>query len=148
MEMERDGIIEPSNSAWNSPVILVKKKGDTRNEQKFRLVVDFRKLNDVTLTQNFPIPLIDEILDDLNGCEYFTTLDLHAAFHQIILHERDRDYTSFSAGNFKYRWVRMPMGLTSAPLTWQRAINTIFIVLIGKNLYIYLDDLLIATKTF
>lgn len=147
-EMEENGIIEPSNSAWNSPVILVKKKSDATGEQKFRLVVDFRKLNDVTLTQNFPIPLIDEILDDLSGCKYFSTLDLDGAFHQIMLHEDDRDYTSFSAGNFKYRWVRMPMGLTSAPLTWQRAINTIFLDLIGKNLHIYLDDLLIATVTF
>lgn len=146
-EMEKNNIIEPSNSAWNSPVILVKKKENAQGEQKFRLVVDFRKLNNVTQTQNFPIPLIDEILDNLDGCKYFTTLDLHAAFHQIILHEDDRDYTSFSTGNFKYRWTRMPMGLTSAPLTWQYAINTIFFDLIGKNLYIYLDDLLIATVT-
>lgn len=146
-EMEENGIIEPSNSPWNSPIILVKKKSENGENQKYRLVVDFRKLNEVTQAQKFPIPLIDDILDDLEGCKYFSTLDLHGAFHQILMHPDDRDYTSFSAGNFKYRWVRMPMGLTSSPLTWQYAINTIFKERLGKNLHIYLDDLLIATKT-
>lgn len=146
-EMIESGIIEPSNSAWNSPIMLTKKKPDGSGIPKFRLVVDFKRVNDVTFTQTFPIPLIDEILDDLCGCKYFSTMDLHGAFHQILLHEDDRDFTSFSAGNFKYRWVRMPMGLSAAPLTWQRAINTIFADMLGTNLHIYLDDLLIATAT-
>jgi hypothetical protein len=146
-EMENNGIIEQCNSQWNSPIILVKKKEDSEGNRKFRLVVDFRKLNDATVPQNFPIPLIDEIIDELKGAKFFTTLDLHAAFHQILLHPEDRDFTAFSAGFFKYRWVRMPMGLTSAPHTWQKAINTIFRDMLGPNIHIYLDDLLISSDT-
>lgn len=110
-------------------------------------MVDYRKLNENTEFQNFPIPLIDDILDGLSGSKFFTTLDIKGAFYQIILDKKSRDYTAFSANNFKYRWVRMPMGLATAPLTWQRTINTIFANLIGKGLYVYLDDLIIYGKT-
>lgn len=147
-EMEENGIIEPCHSQWNAPIMLVKKKEDENGNKEWRLVVDFKKLNEATIPRNFPIPLIDEILDDLKGAQYFTTLDLHGAFHQILLHPDDRDYTAFSTGHFKYRWVRMPMGLTSSPHTWQCAINSIFSDMLGKSIHIYLDDLLLTSKTF
>lgn len=147
-EMEANGIIEPCHSQWNAPIMLVKKKEDEQGNREWRLVVDFKKLNEATIPRNFPIPLIDEIIDDLKGAKFFTTLDLHGAFHQILLHPDDRDYTAFSTGHFKYRWIRMPMGLTSSPHTWQSAINSIFHDMLGKEVHIYLDDLLLSSETF
>lgn len=146
IDYENQGIIEKCQSNYNSPVILVKKKGELGNDS-YRLVFDYRKLNQNTEIQNFPIPLIDDILSGLGGSIYFTTLDIKGAFHQISLDEDSRDYTAFTANNFQYRWVRMPMGLTSAPLTWQRAINLILEEIIGKGVYVYLDDVIVYAKS-
>lgn len=145
-DYERQGIIEKCMSNYNSPLILIEKP-DAGNKTNHRLVVDFRKLNEIIEFQTFPIPLIDNILDGLGGCSFFTTLDIKGAFHQIVLDDSSRDYTAFTAGNFQYRWVRMPMGLSTAPLTWQRAINTILIDLIGQGVYVYLDDIIIYAKS-
>lgn len=142
----KDGIVEKCQSNFNSPAILVSKKDEAGGKGDFRFVVDYRKLNQNTEIQNFPIPLIDDILNGLSGCLYFTTLDIKGAFHQIVLDENSRDYTAFTTGHFQYRWVRMPMGLASAPLTWQRAINTILANIIGRGVYVYLDDVIIYAK--
>lgn len=147
IDYEKQGIIEKCQSNYNSPVILVGKKDRDGKMTDFRCVVDYRKLNEITEMSNFPIPLIDDILDGLSGCTFFTTLDIKGAFHQIELDEPSRNYTAFTAGNFQYRWVRMPMGLSASPLTWQRAINTILANLIGKGAYVYLDDVIIYAKT-
>lgn len=116
-DYEEQGIIEKCQSPFNSPAILVGKKDDKGDKTDFRFVVDYRKLNESSELYNFPIPFIDDILDGLSGCKIFTTLDIKGAFHQITMEKSSRDYTAFTAGNFQYRWVRMPMGLSSAPLT-------------------------------
>lgn len=118
LDHERQGIIEKCQSPYNSPCLIVNKKDEFGGKKDFRFVVDYKKLNEITETLNFPIPLIDDILNGLNGCNYFTTLDIKGAFHQILMEEDSRDYTAFSMGQFKYRWIRMPFGLTSAPFTW------------------------------
>lgn len=105
-EYEEMGIIEKCQSNYNSPVILVSKKDANGDPTDFRCVVDYRKLNEISEFTNFPIPLIDDILDSLHGCSYFTTLDIKGAFHQIFMDESSRDYTAFTANNFQYRWVR------------------------------------------
>lgn len=146
-DYEKQGLIEKCQSEFNSPALIVPKKDDAGNKNDFRFVIDYKKLNQITEIQNFPIPLIDDILIGLSGCKYFTTLDIKGAFHQIILNKASRDYTAFTAGNFKYRWLRMPMGLASSPLIWQRAINTILANLIGNGVYVYLDDVIIYAKS-
>lgn len=146
-DYEKQGIIEKCQSNYNSPAILVPKRDDDNGKSDHRFVVDYRKLNEICQISNFPIPHIDDILDGLGGCKFFTTLDIKGAFHQIVLDEASRDFTAFTAGHFQYRWVRMPMGLSEAPLTWQRAINTILAKVIGKGVYIYLDDVIIYSKT-
>lgn len=146
-DYEKQGIIEKCQSNYNSPAILVPKRDDDNGKTDHRFVVDYRKLNEICQISNFPIPHIDDILDGLGGCKFFTTLDIKGAFHQIVLDETSRDFTAFTAGHFQYRWVRMPMGLSEAPLTWQRAINTILAEVIGKGVYIYLDDVIIYSKT-
>lgn len=93
-QMLSDKIIRHSSSPWNSPMILVKKKEDASKKQKWRLVIDFRKLNDVTIGDSFPLSLITEILDALGKAQYYTTADLASGFHQIPLREEDRPSTS------------------------------------------------------
>lgn len=110
-DYENQGIIEKCQSAFNSPAILVSKKDENNEKTDHRFVVDYRKLNEISELYSFPIPLIDDILDGLSGCNVFTTLDIKGAFHQLFLEENSRDYTAFTAGNFQYRWIRMPMGL-------------------------------------
>lgn len=146
-EFESMGIIEKCQSPYNSPAILVPKKDDLGGMSDFRFVVDYRKLNEITEIQYFPIPLINEILNELYGCKYFTTLDIKNAFHQILVDEDSRDCTAFTTGKFQYRWVRMPFGLSTAPLTWQKAINIILCELLGSGVYVYLDDVIIYAKT-
>lgn len=89
-DFENQGIIEKCQSAYNSPVVLVHKKDDFGTKTDFRLVIDYRKLNEITEIENFPIPLIDDILDGLNGSSYFTTLDLKGAFYHIKLDEKSK----------------------------------------------------------
>jgi hypothetical protein len=103
-QMLEDKIIRHSTSPWNSPIILVKKEEDASGKQKWRLVVDFRKLNDVTVGDSFPLPLISEILDALGKARYFTTADLASGFHQVSLREEDRPKTAFSTpdGHFEF----------------------------------------------
>lgn len=146
-DLEKEGIIEKCQSNYNSPVIIIPKKDDGGNKTDKRLVIDYRKLNEVSEICSFPIPLIDDILDSLNGCSFFTTLDIKGAYYQISMEESSRDYTAFTAGAFQYRWVRMPFGLSTAPFTWQRAINTILAELLGNGVYVYLDDVIVYAKT-
>lgn len=147
-DYERQGIIEKCSSPYNSPAMIVGKRdeNDEKSKTDFRFVVDYKKLNETCETFLFPIPLIDDILDGLSGCKIFTTLDIKGAFHQITMDEGSRNYTAFTANNFQYRWIRMPMGLASAPLTWQRAINTILSGLIGNGVFVYLDDIIICAE--
>lgn len=145
-DYEKQGIIEKCQSNYNSPAILVSKKDESGDKNDYRFVVDYRKLNMITEIHNFPIPLIDDILNGLSGCEFFTTLDIKGAFHQIVMEESSRNYTAFTVNNFQYRWCRTPMGLSNSPLTFQRAINTILANLIGNGVYVYLDDVIVYAR--
>lgn len=146
-ELEANGIIEPSTSEWNFPLLLVKKKDNAQGEKQFRLVVDFRKLNEVTANRTFPIPLIDELLESLGKSKWFSTLDIQSAFHQIVVRPSDRELLSFQTNYRKMQFVKMPFGLVNSPRTWQRAINTILADLLGDHILVYLDDILIHTST-
>lgn len=109
-KMLDDGIIEPSVSHFNSPILLVQKKSST-DKKKWRLVVDFRQLNKKLLADKFPLPRIDEILDQLGRAKYFSTLDLMSGFHQIGLEKNSRKYTAFSTTKGHYQFTRLPFGL-------------------------------------
>ncbi|XP_076278424.1 uncharacterized protein LOC143208164 [Lasioglossum baleicum] len=137
------GIIRESTSEYASPIVLVKKKtGETR------MCVDFRKLNKVTLRDNFPLPLIEDQLDLLEGKKYFTSLDLKDGFFHIRMDEESIKYTSFVTPLGQYEYVRMPFGLKGAPLKFQRYVTQIFKKHIDSGeISIYMDDFLIATET-
>lgn len=142
-EMLADGIIQNSISPWTSPIWIVPKKMDASGKKKWRIVVDYRKLNEKTIDDKFPIPNMDEILDKLGRSVYFTTLDLKSGFHQIEVDPRDRSKTAFSTEKGHFEFIRMPFGLKNAPATFQRAMNRILCDLIGKCCLVYLDDIIV-----
>ncbi len=94
-------------------------------EKKWRVVVDYRKLNDITIGSVFPLPNITEILDQLGKCSYFSTLDLANGYHQIPVDKNDRCKTAFSTSTGHFEFNRMSFGLTGAPATFQKAMNNI-----------------------
>jgi hypothetical protein len=112
--MLSDGIIQPSNSPWNSPILVIPKKADASRKQKWRIVVDFRKLNEVTFGDSFPLPVISEIPDTLGKSKYFSTIDCASGFLQVPVKTEDQAKTAFSTrqGHFQYR--RMPFGFKGA----------------------------------
>lgn len=109
-KMLSDNIIEPAKSEWSSPILLVPKKSND-NSKKWRLVIDFRKLNDRILDDKFPLPNITDILDSLSGAMYFSQLDLSQAYYQANLSPESRKCTAFTTPSGQYQMTRLPMGL-------------------------------------
>lgn len=142
-EMLDNGIIKHSKSPYSAPIWVVPKKMDASGKRKVRVVIDYRKLNDKTKTERFPIPKIEEILDHLGNSVYFTTLDLKSGFHQILMHPEDREKTAFSTDLGHYEFVRMPFGLKNAPMTFQKAMNLVLDGLVGYKCLVYLDDIIV-----
>lgn len=139
-------IIEKSTSRFNSPLLLVKKAPDESGKPQFRLVLDYRKLNEATITQAYPIPLIDEIVDQMNGATCFTKLDVQSAFHQILLEEKSRHLTAFSTTYNHYQYRTVPFGLQSAPVAWLYTIGRILQKFINRNLFTYMDDIVLVGR--
>ena len=135
------GIIRPSNSAWSAPIILVPKKDGTR-----RFCVDYRKLNAITVTENFPLPVIRDILDRLMGSNWFSQLDLKAGFMQIVLAPSAIPKTAFSTPQGAFEFVKLGFGLKNAPAHFSRIMAQV----LGNFdfVQIYLDDMTIHSKTF
>lgn len=142
-EMLENGIIQHSSSPYSSPIWVVPKKKDASGIRKVRVVIDYRKLNEKTVDDKYPIPQIEEILDNLGKSVYFTTLDLKSGFHQIEMDPKHRNKTAFSTALGHFEFTRMPFGLKNAPATFQRAMNNILGDYIGKICYVYLDDIII-----
>lgn len=139
-----DEIVEPSQSEYNSPILLVPKKSlPGSNEKRWRLVVDYRQINKKLVADKFPLPRIDDILDQLGRAKYFSCLDLMSGFHQIGLEKKSRDLTSFSTGNGSYRFNRLPYGLKIAPNSFQRMMTFAFSGLKPDQAFLYMDDLVV-----
>lgn len=147
-QMLRDGIIKESISPYTSPVWVVPKKADASGVKKFRLVIDYRKLNDKTISDRYPIPEISEILDKLGRATYFSTIDLVSGFHQIQLDKKDFEKTAFSVNSGKYEFTRMPFGLKNAPATFQRVMDSVLREFIGVCCLVYMDDIIIFSSSF
>lgn len=142
-KMLEQNIIQPSNSPWSSPIWVVPKKADASGQRKWRVVIDYRKLNDITIGETYPIPQITEILDQLGKSQYFTTLDLASGFHQIKVSADDGPKTAFSVPQGHFQFTRMPFGLKNAPSTFQKLMNTCLSGLQGSRCFVYLDDIVV-----
>lgn len=139
-----DDIIEPSVSNYNSPILLVPKKPlPGTNEKRWRLVVDYRAINKKLVADKFPLPRIDDILDQLGRAKFFSSLDLISGFHQVELEENSRDITSFSAEQGAFRFKRLPYGIKVAPNSFQRMMSLAFSGLKPAQAFLYMDDLII-----
>ena len=142
----QEGIIEESISPWNSPIILVPKKIDASGQQNFRLVVDYRKLNEKTVGNACPLPDITAILDQLGQAEYISCVDLAMGYHQIDMDPRDFDKTAFSTKEGHWAYKRMPFRLKTAPATFQRMMNNVLSGLTGTKCFVFLVDVVYANS--
>ena len=142
-QMLDDGIIQPSMSPWSSPVVLVRKK-----DNSIRFCVDYRKLNEVTKKDSYPLPRIDDTLDTLGGTAFFSTLDLKSGYWQVELDEESREKTAFVTHAGLYEFLVLPFGLTNAPSTFERLMEIVLRGLTWKICLIYIDDIIVFSKTF
>lgn len=146
-ELLDNNIIEHSCSPWNSPLLVVDKKPGPDGEKKHRVVVDFRKLNAHTMGDAYPLPRIDDILDQLSHSKYFTTLDLASGYHQVLIHQDDKEKTAFSTPLGHLHFNRMPFGLKGGPATFQRLMDQTLKDILGKHCFVYLDDIVVYSNT-
>lgn len=143
----KDNVIQESYSPWSAPVHLVPKKKDASGETKYRMVIDYRRLNDITHDDKYPLPNITDIFDKLGKSNYFSTIDLASGYHQIEVNKDDRQKTAFSTQYGHYEFLRMPFGLKTAPATFQRAMDNILRGLQGIHCLVYLDDIIIFSSS-
>lgn len=146
-KMLQDKVISPSTSNWRSPVMLVRKKS-LDGKIEYRFCVDLRKVNSVTAKDCYSLPIIAETSEALSGAEFFSALDVDRAFWQIPVFEPDKEKLSFVVDGKTYQFNVMPFGSMNAPATFQRLIDRILRGLTWKQCLVYIDDVLIFSKTF
>ncbi|GBN76637.1 Retrovirus-related Pol polyprotein from transposon 17.6 [Araneus ventricosus] len=137
------GIIEESSGSWASPIVLAKKKdGSTR------FCVDYRKLNEITIKNGYPLPRISDTLDALNGSQWFSTLDLKSGYWQVEIQPEDKEKTTFTTGQGLCQFKVMLFGLCNTPATFERLMETVLRGLTSEACLVYLDDIIIVGRTF
>ena len=142
-EMLQSGVIKPNTSPFASPIIMVRK-----NDGTWRLCVDYRHLNLLTLKSKYPMPVIDELLDELSGASWFTKLDLRAGYHQIRLAPGDEYKTVFHTHNGHFEFSVLAFGLTYGPYTFQSVMNIDLSPVLCHCSVVFFDDILIFSKTY
>jgi hypothetical protein len=142
-EMFKQGIIQPSASLFSSPVLLTKKKDGT-----YRFCVDFRHLNALSMKSKFPVPVFDQLMDDIGEASWFSNLDLRAGFHQILLKSGEEYKTAFQTHFGQYEFRVLAFGLTGAPGTFQGAMNATLAPVLRRFVIIFFDDILVYSESY
>ncbi|GKB21735.1 putative reverse transcriptase domain-containing protein [Tanacetum coccineum] len=141
-ELQDKGFIRPSSSPWGAPVLFVKKK-----DGSFRMCIDYRELNKLTIKNRYPLPRIDDLFDQLQGSQYFSKIDLRSGYHQLRVHEDDIPKTAFRTRYGHFEFTVMPFGLINAPHVLMDLMNQVCRPYLDKFIIVFIDDILIYSKT-
>ena len=137
-EMVNKGFVRSSMSPWGAPVLFVKK-----NDGSMQLCIDYRELNKVTIRNQYPLPRIDDLFDQLQGAKVFSTIDLRSGYHQLRVHDEDVSKTAFRTRYGHFEFLVMPFGLTNAPAAFIDLMNMIFRSYLDQFVIVFIDDILI-----
>jgi hypothetical protein len=141
-DLSEKGLVEPSTSPYGAPILFVGKK-----DGSLRMVQGYRYLNKITIKNRYPLPRIDDLLDSISGMKYFTSLDLTSGYYRIRITVEDVPKTAFWTPFGLYQFKVLTFGLTNAPATFQSVMNDMLRPYVGKFVVVYLDDILIFSKT-